>query len=72
MIDETDIRRAESAHAAALADVKKALPGKPGFGIEEAWDRAFRVGGDLVWANTLETSVVNTRELLVMAVARGC
>jgi hypothetical protein len=48
MVNEDEIRKAEQAFASALTEVKKALPGKPGFGIEanfgQAYQRLVRLG----------------------------
>jgi len=37
-----EIMKAEAVHSAALAEVKKALPGKPGFGIEAKYGQSYQ------------------------------
>jgi hypothetical protein len=39
---EDEIYRAEVAHNAALVNVKKALPGRPGFGIEAVYGQTYQ------------------------------
>jgi hypothetical protein len=39
---ETEIRHAQQAHDNALAAVKKALPGKQGFGIEAVYGQTYQ------------------------------
>lgn len=42
MTRDEEIMKAEQEHTVALADVKKALPGKPGFGIEAKYGQAYQ------------------------------
>lgn len=42
MAKEDEVRRAEQEYVNALADVKKALPGRPGFGIEAKFGQAYQ------------------------------
>lgn len=41
-VNEDEIRKAEQGYASALGDVKKALGGKPGFGIEAKYGQAYQ------------------------------
>lgn len=42
MDKEDEIRSAENEYAHALAEVKKAIPGKPGFGTEARYGQAYQ------------------------------
>lgn len=39
---EDEVRNAEAEYARTLGEVKKALPGKPGFGIEARYGQAYQ------------------------------
>jgi hypothetical protein len=41
-VNEDEIRKAENEFDNALREVKKALPGKPGFGIEARYGQAYQ------------------------------
>lgn len=42
MADEDEIRRAVEAHGKALAKVREAIPGKPGFGVEAVYGQTYQ------------------------------
>jgi hypothetical protein len=40
--DEDEIRRAEEAHERALTEIRKATPGRPGFGNESVYGQTYQ------------------------------